>query len=183
MTCLWFVHDFLIHVHYLFMTCSQLAYGLFITCSWLVHDLFMLLFITCALLGLRLSGYFFVFRLFFLRHNENDRVIPISDLLLGTINNGSQPNILSWEPLVMAPNPIFLVGSHYSWCPRPEKILELACHFHYVSKKSNRNIKNYPEEFICNSTLLTASSARDIHSTITMLVSSVYFQSPQSKGG
>ena len=35
----------------------------------------------------------------------------------------------------------------------------------------------------CNSTLLTASSARDIHSTITMLVSSVYFQSPNSKGG
>ena len=36
---------------------------------------------------------------------------------------------------------------------------------------------------ICNSTLLRFSSARDIHSTITMLVSSVYFQSPQSKGG
>ena len=39
--------------------------------------------------------------------SENDRVIPNSYLLLGTINNGSQPNILSWEPLVMAPNPIF----------------------------------------------------------------------------
>merc|ERR1712208_172919 len=33
----------------------------------------------------------------------------------------------------------------------------------------------------CNSTLLKVSSARDIHSTKTMLVSSVYFQFPQSK--
>ena len=34
---------------------------------------------------------------------------------------------------------------------------------------------------IWNSSLLTASSARDIHSTKTMLVRSVYFQFPQSK--
>ena len=86
------------------------------------------------------SGYFF------LRHSEIDRVIPNSYQLLGTMNNDSQPSILSWEPLVMAPNQIFLVGSHYSWCPRPDKILELPSHFHYVSKKSNWKIKNYPED-------------------------------------
>ena len=52
------------------------------------------------------SGYFF------LRHSEKDRVIPNFYLLLGTMNSGSQQKILSWEQLVMAPNRLFLVGSH-----------------------------------------------------------------------
>ena len=83
---------------------------------------------------------------FFLRHSENERVIPKFCQVLGTMNNGSQPRILGWEPSFMAPNEDYLVGSHYSWCPTTDENLELPCHSHYVSKKSNRKIKNYLED-------------------------------------
>ena len=72
---------------------------------------------------------------------------------------------------------IFGLGQGTSRIQSALLLMPLAQHFWTKNITMNYLLLKY------NSTLLTASSVRDIHSTITTLVSSVYFQSPQSKGG
>ena len=50
------------------------------------------------------AGHILLCGLVFFTYSENDRVIPIFCLVLGTMNNGSQLRIFGWEPSLVAPN-------------------------------------------------------------------------------